>query len=113
MKRALWVMGICFSITLAIVFGLRVSADALAVIIGIVLGVASTVPTTLVTIYLLTRQRANQPPPPAPYQPPVVVINGSDRPGLPAPVMSLPGMPASPQGRQWTVIGDADTDSEF
>ncbi|MCG3206466.1 MAG: hypothetical protein FOGNACKC_00065 [Anaerolineae bacterium] len=111
MKRALWVMGICFSITLAIVFGLRVSADALAVIIGIVLGVASTVPTTLVTIYLLTRQRANQQTPPAPYQPPVVVINGSDRPG--PPTMSLPAVPASPQGRQWTVIGDADTDGEF
>lgn len=110
MKRALLIMGICFSVTLAIVFGVRVSADALAVIIGIVLGVASTVPTTLMTVYLLTRHRASQNPPVLPYQPPVVVINTPDKPGLTQPAASLPTLPTP---RQWTVIGDTDTETEF
>lgn len=109
MKRLLLVMGICFSVTLAIVFGSRVSGDALAVIIGVILGVFSSVPTTLLFSYLLARQRPPQNPPPAmPYQPPVIVVNAGDKPGQ----SYSPGLPAlapPEQGRKWTVIGDSDT----
>jgi hypothetical protein len=111
MKRLLFVMGVCFSVTLAIVFGTRVSADALAVIIGVVLGVLSGVPTALLFAYAITRRQANQNgQTPMSYQPPVIVVNGNERATGSAHPPSTPLLPPPTQGRQWTVIGDSDTD---
>jgi hypothetical protein len=65
-----------FVVTLAVIFGVRASADALAVVIGVVLGVLASVPTTALLTYLLTRPRsaANGAPAQAAHQPPVVVM---------------------------------------
>lgn len=110
MRRGLLIIGVAFAITLAIVFGTRVSADALGVVVGVILGVAASVPATFLIIFVLTRQR---PGPdrglPAPQQPPVVIVNTTDRAALSSP----PALPAPYQAdptRKWTVIGDTETD---
>lgn len=112
MKRSLLIMAITFSVTVAVIFGLRVSADALAVVIGVVLGAAASIPTTFLFTYLLLRNRpaATGDPPRSGYpQPPVVVINAADKPSVSAPP-ALPGIAsAAPGSRQWTMIGDEET----
>ena len=113
MKRGLLIIGVIFAIVLAIVFGTRVSADALAVIVGVVLGIVASVPTTLLVIFILTRQRQglDRGLPQAPQHPPVVIINATDKTALTppsTPALSLPY--PSDAARKWTVIGDTETD---
>ncbi|MBN1219649.1 MAG: hypothetical protein JXM69_12030 [Anaerolineae bacterium] len=112
MKRSFLIIGIIFIVTLAVIFGFRASADAVAVVIGVLLGVAASIPTTLLLVYVLARQpnrldRTTQAMPP---QPPVFVINASDKPQS----YSLPALPApyppAENGRKWTVIGDSETE---
>ena len=112
MKRYLLMLGVVFAAALGVTIGSRLSADALAVIVGVALGLAASIPATVLLIYLLLRGR--QPPDEGPrlpaYQPPVVVINGSERAGYAAPPPLLPAMTAPVAGgRKWTVIGDAET----
>jgi hypothetical protein len=111
MKRALLMMAAAFAVTLAIVFGIRASADALAVVLGVILGVVASVPTTFLVTYMLTRPRSQQDSisPQMTHQPPVVVINAGDKPNVSSPP-ALPALAPPNHGRQWTVIGDADTD---
>jgi hypothetical protein len=112
MKRGLLIIGITFSVTAAIVFGSRVSADALAVVVGVVLGIVASVPTTLLVIFILTRQRSglDRGVPPATQNPPVVIVNAPDRASLAVPP-TLPAPYPADQSRKWTVVGDIETDS--
>lgn len=113
MKRGLLIVGVTFAIVLAIMFGTRVSADALAVIVGVVLGIVASVPTTLMVIFIMTRQRQlDKSWPQVAQQPPVVVINATDKPALAPsanPALALP-YPSDPT-RKWTVIGDTETEA--
>ncbi|NJN98992.1 MAG: hypothetical protein HC875_35300 [Anaerolineales bacterium] len=98
--------------TFGIVFGTRVSADALAVIVGVVLGILAGIPTTLLAIFIMTRQRSglSSGSPQAMGQPPVVVINAADRTAMTSPPpLSLPY--TTEPTRRWTVIGDVETES--
>jgi hypothetical protein len=110
MKRTLLILGIVFTVTAVVVFGIRVSPDALAVVIGVILGVAAGIPTTLLVVYVWTRQqnrleKSQQMPP----QPPVFVINAGDK--TPQPFNTPPALPPSQtNGRKWTVIGDTETE---
>ncbi len=79
MKRAIFTILGLFAIAAGVVIALRMSADAMAVIIGIVFGLAATIPTTLILIYtirqrdaqqLQTRQQMGQ-------YPPVIVVNST------------------------------------
>ena len=113
MKQTILIIGIIFSITVGVVFGVRASADALAVIIGVVLGVVASVPTTFLITYTLTRSRGDGDtgqPRVNSHQPPVIVINTADKPGVSHSSPALPALSAPIQGRQWTVIGDGDTE---
>jgi hypothetical protein len=110
MKRSFLIIGIAFVITLALVFGLRASADAMAVVIGVILGVAAGIPTTLLILFVLMRQHGKPDPSVHPSsQPPVIVINAGDKPQAytPQPPALLP---APNSGRKWTVIGDTQLD---
>lgn len=85
MKRLLPLGLLGFGVTLAIIIGQKMSTDAMAVVIGVAVGIAASVPTSLLLVALLRRQ---QPPgfrdesqqmpygyPPAlPMQPPPNVI---------------------------------------
>jgi hypothetical protein len=113
MKRNLLIIGVAFAITLAIIFGTRISPDALAVVIGVLLGIAASVPTTLLVVFILTRQqnRLEKSAQPMFQQPPVFVINAGDKPQpLAPPALPAPYLSAADTGRKWTVIGDVDTD---
>jgi hypothetical protein len=109
---------------LALVVGRRMSTDAMAVVIGVAVGVASSVPTSLLLVALLRRERAQttltggleqrgpvlaQPPPS------VVVLNASDLAGAGrgAPQIPLPPVDLLQDGglRRLRVVGeDAEWD---
>lgn len=100
---------IAFAITLGIVMGERLSREAMIVIIGVVAGIAASVPTSLLTVWIVARQ--HQPPiatsPPAPHPPPtqeprIIVVQ------TPSPASTIP-LYADPQReRHFNVIGGAD-----
>ena len=120
-KRWFGIGAILFLVTLAVVIGLRMSSEAMAVVIGVIFGVAASIPASLLIVAVTWRreQRAAN----YPYNtrrhsahealPPSVVIvspNGAG-PGsgyrqpayLPPPEMQW-GQPP----RQFRVIGDPD-----
>ncbi len=113
MKRSLLIIAVAFVVTLTAIFGIRASADALAVVLGVVLGVVASVPTTFLVTYILTRPRSGYNVSPTPHmsqQPPVVVINAPEKPAISAP-SAMPALAPAIQARKWTVIGDADTET--
>lgn len=112
MKRGLAALGLAFIIALTIVLGFRVSADALAVIAGVFLGILASIPTTVAVVYVLMRQQTklDRSPYPLPQHPPVVVINAADKnQGYSPPALPSGNYPANGT-RRWTVIGEAETD---
>jgi hypothetical protein len=110
MKKGLLIIGVAFAITAAVIFGTRVSADALAVIIGVILGVAASVPTTLLVIFIFSRPRAaDRNGITLPPSPPIIVVNAAERNALTAPP-ALPAPYLSDPVRKWTVIGEAETE---
>jgi hypothetical protein len=56
-KRLIPLILLGFGVALAIVIGQRMSTDAMAVVIGVAVGVAASVPTSLLLIALLRRER--------------------------------------------------------
>ena len=57
MKRLLPPMLLGFGIALALIIGKRMSTDAMAVVIGVAVGVAASVPTSLLLVALLRKER--------------------------------------------------------
>ncbi|MFN8457426.1 MAG: hypothetical protein U0401_22665 [Anaerolineae bacterium] len=111
MKKGLLIVGVTFAITAAIIFGTRVSADALAVVVGVFLGVLTSVPTTLLVIFILTRPKPGERNGIAtPPSPPVIVVNAAERNALAAPPALPPPYPVEPV-RKWTVVGDVETEA--
>lgn len=123
--RFLWLLvGLAFAVTLAIVIGQRLSSEAMAVMVGVVAGVAASIPTSLIVVWFATRTlvatRAAAEPPlraPAP-EPRVVLMAPPAQPaagyqnfaGYAAP-LTYPAMPAAMPGaaaRQFNVIGGAE-----
>ncbi|MCS6910906.1 MAG: hypothetical protein NZM11_10140, partial [Anaerolineales bacterium] len=75
--RFFWLcLGLAFAITLAIVVGQRLSAEAMSVMVGVVAGVAASIPTSLIVVWFATRTlAANQPAPSyEPQQPEARVV---------------------------------------
>ncbi len=117
MKKFMFVSGVAFVIALAVVTGLRISPDAIAIIIGIVCGVLASIPTTAVLLLVL-RQRDRQleaqfgPARAGQYHPPVVVVNGQGTNGYGA-MQAPPALAArtTPGTRDFKVIGQENTES--
>jgi hypothetical protein len=112
-----------FGIALAVVIGQRMSTDAMAVVIGVAVGVAASVPTSLLLIALLRKERQsfrdtprempyNPYPPALPQQPSVIVLDPSQLTGMRNPQMQMPLPPPdfSPDGgmRRLRVVGSDD-----
>ena len=118
-KLAIPVM-LAFGVTLALIIGQRMSTDAMAVVIGVAVGVAASVPTSLLLVALLRRERRDYrtEPPQPPYaqlqQPNVIVLNPADllggRAGARPDYVPLPPPELSPDGglRRLRVVGDAE-----
>ena len=116
MKKFLFIAGLAFAVSLAVVIGTRLSSDAMAVVVGIVCGVLASVPTTTLMVWVL-RQREKQEAQWRQSQmgqyPPVVVVNGQSpngQNGYPA----LPSLPASATisgSRNFKVVGQENTEA--
>ncbi len=59
MKRLIPLILLGFGVALAIVIGQRMSTDAMAVVIGVAVGVAASVPTSLLLVALLRKERGS------------------------------------------------------
>ncbi len=112
MKRFIFIISIIFFTTLAVVVGIRMSPDAMAMIVGVMLGVAATIPTTFL-LFFVFRQREKQ----AETQhraggyPPVVVVNG--QPGAQGHTSGINPALLPPVGeRSFKVVGQDDMASE-
>jgi hypothetical protein len=53
-----WTVGLGFAVTLAAVVGQRLSAEAMAVVIGVIAGVAASIPTSLIVVWFASRSNA-------------------------------------------------------
>jgi hypothetical protein len=116
MKQIAIGLGLVFAIALAVVVGKQMSAEAMAVVVGVVCGVAAGIPTSVLLLLALSRrdrQREKHSTNRAGQQsyPPVVVIQGGSPPALPAGPQSgywpapHPGPAAN---RQFHVVGGDD-----
>ena len=113
MRKAMMAVFLVFAVTLAAVVGNRMSAEAMAVVIGIVCGVAAAIPMSLL-ILLVSRRREQAAEDYTPYgpptrregaYPPVVVIQG----GSPAPTHLQPPYYSSSVDvapRQFHIVGE-------
>ena len=115
MRKAVIAILLAFAVTLAAVVGNRMSAEAMAVVVGVVCGVAAGIPMSML-IPLVLGRRASQVGEPMYQQmggrygayPPVVVIQG----GSPAPDHMMPPyhstqlMTHEPVQRQFHIVGE-------
>ena len=118
MKKYLILAGTLFIVSLAIVMGVRMSADAMAVVIGIIFGLLASIPTSLMLVWSL-RQRDRQLEAQfgqgrslASQYPPVVVVNGHGTNGYGT--SNAPPMPIGANGsnpRSFKVIGQENTET--
>jgi hypothetical protein len=122
MKRGIIVITAAFAVALAVVVGNRMSADAMAVVVGVMCGVLASVPTSLLLIWALGRrgqgaamnsmetQARNGA---GMHYPPVVVVNPGPSYGSPAygpyPMPMDRNLPAPAGPRTFKVVGDEET----
>jgi hypothetical protein len=120
MRKAMIAILLAFAVTLAAVVGNRMSAEAMAVVVGVVCGVAAAIPMSLL-ILLVSRRRDRDVEAYGPYgqhgarsgaYPPVVVIQG----GTPAPNHLMPPyystqlMTHEPTQRRFHIVGEGGTE---
>lgn len=130
MSKAVGLAIMAAGVALAVVIGQRMSTDAMAVVVGVVVGVFASIPTSLLVMAAMRRgqpsydrreEEARRPyhqPPPQPPQ--VFIVNPSQlpssgyrAPGLPAPEAGYPPAHQIPDvSRRYKVVGD-DGDSEI
>lgn len=120
MRRILPLSLMAGAITLAIIIGQRMSTDAMAVMIGVVFGVAASIPTSLLIALAARGSRREEPPyrrddyQPAPPAPQIYVVSpGQMAPGLPgAGHQALQQPPASyyiaEPNRRYKVVGESE-----
>ncbi len=60
--RLFWLFfGAVFSVTLALIVGQRLSAEGMAVVIGVIAGVAASIPTSLIVVWFMGQTTAARP----------------------------------------------------
>lgn len=117
MKKFLLVIGVAFTVTLAVVIGTRLSPDAMAVVVGIVCGVLASIPMTAILVWTLRvrdRQLEAQlgPQRMMGQYPPVVVVNGqgTNGSGSYAP-LALSSSNGANGSRSFKVVGQENTET--
>ncbi len=116
MGKVVLLLLLAFVVTLGVIVGSRMSMEAMAVVVGVVCGVAAGIPMSLL-IMLALRRRERQADEPSgtqmaarfPASPPVVVIQGGTPAANLAPPPYYPIHSAvEPARRQFRVIGDSE-----
>jgi hypothetical protein len=119
MRTFFFIAGLVMVVTLAILMSYRMSADALAVVIGIICGILASIPTSAMLVWVM-RQRDKQETglaqlrPMGSQYPPVVVVNGPGPNGYGSSAYGPPALAASPSilgPRQFKVIGQENTET--
>ena len=121
MRRLIGLSLLAGIVTLAIIIGQRMSTDAMAVVIGVVFGVAASIPTSLLIALAARGSRRHDPPyrrddyqasPPAPQ---IYVVNPGQLPAGPHSGGAQPALPQPPGGfymaeppRRYKIVGDAE-----
>jgi hypothetical protein len=114
MGRVLAVIGSVFVITAGVLVGTKMSGDAVALIIGVIIGIVASVPTTLMFAYVVSRRNGDQiagvgrvgTMGPGQY-PPVIVVNpGTGMPTTWQQPQAPVGLPAPTGGRRFDVVGE-------
>ncbi len=127
MKWSVIIVGAVFAVALAAVIGSRMSADAMAVVVGVVCGIGASVPTCLLLVWVLVRRAQGTAAGAQGYgrngavanYPPVVVVNpGYGAQGY-SPALGMvsppPGQLTGANGqlgggsRTFKVVGDEET----
>jgi len=112
MKNLLILAIAAFAITLAIIVGNRMSAEAMAVVVGIVCGVAASIPMSVLILILTHRLGRREETRRLDY-PPVVVVNPGTQPQADRYLPYLPPSVEQPAPREFKVVGDVEmTDDE-
>ena len=126
MKWSVIIVGVVFAVALAVVIGNRMSADAMAVVVGVACGIGASVPTGLLLVWALVRRAQGMAAGAQGYgrsgaganYPPVVVIDpgyGAQGYGPALGMVSPPGQLAGVNGqlpggpRTFKVVGDEET----
>jgi hypothetical protein len=120
LKRMASLVAVAFAVALAVVVGTRLSSDAIAVLVGVVAGVAASIPTALLLIVVTRRRQDEDDDGDTYYQdrrrdsPPVIVVApGSAPQALPQYMGSYPPQLAPPAGpRHFRVMGYEDDELE-
>lgn len=120
MKRLLGISLMAGVVTLAVIIGQRMSTDAMAVMVGVVFGVAASIPTSLLIALAARGSRRTEPPyrrndyQPSPPAPQIYVVSPGQLPSGPA-GNAQPALPQAPAGfymaeptRRFKVVGDAE-----
>jgi hypothetical protein len=116
-KTVAFVAGV-FAITLVVVIGTRLSSDAIAVLVGVIAGVAAGVPTALLLLFVTRRREELEPEhyeQPRQMAPPVIVVAPGNMPQM---YSQYPGMatnqqlPAAHSPRRFRVMGLDEEDME-
>lgn len=107
-------------VTLAIIIGERMSTDAMAVMVGVVFGVAASIPTSLLIALAARGSRRPEPPyrrddyQPSPPAPQIYVVSPGQLPagaahGAPHALPQAPGAYYMPEpARRYKVVGEAE-----
>jgi hypothetical protein len=122
MKWSVIIVGAAFAVALAVVIGSRMSADALAVVVGVTCGIGASVPTCLLLVWALVRRAQGTPDGAQGYgrggaganYPPVVVVNPGYGAQSYGPALGMASPPpaqlAGANGpRTFKVVGDEET----
>jgi hypothetical protein len=116
MKQLIALLALGFMITLGVVIGLRMSSDAIAVLVGVIAGVAASIPTALLLMAVTRRQDRydEEYDPPQRNAPPVIVVTSGGPPQQQLPPYPVyPYQPAAvQQGRQFRVMGYEDQEEQ-
>jgi hypothetical protein len=118
MKKIIGFGFVAFLVTLAIVIGQRMSTDAMAVVIGVVFGVAASIPTSLLVMAATRRSHAAERPTNDHWMaeryapPPVIVLNSGGLPqaGWQQAANALAPPSSAPTRRFRIVGGDGTSD---
>jgi hypothetical protein len=127
MKWSVIIVGAVFAVALAVVIGSRMSADAMAVLVGVACGIGASVPTCLLLVWALVRRAQGMAAGAQGYgrsgaganYPPVVVVNPGYGAQSYGPALGMisppPGQLAGANGplaggpRTFKVVGDEET----
>jgi len=120
MKRGFFITAAAFGLTLAIIVGLRLEQASLAVIVGVLCGIAAGLPVSGALLYLLWRERQERlqaeqrhwkgtQRPAAPMAPPVIVLNAGHGRGANVMPQGYALGPAQP--REFVIVGEEDSPS--